>query len=97
MIDVANKASEDLDYAAKFANSSQIKEIRDFIEWVIAGNFILLGAKEFGIDKVRDGQYVLDGSKVRVLGFFVLNMMILGQKFAIVHQSLRIGNLSLCY
>jgi len=45
------------------AASNQVKnnqEIKEFLSWIIDGNFIFIGAKEFGIKKLPKGQFQLE-------------------------------------
>ena len=46
--------------ATKQLNKSS-DEIREFMSWIIDGNFILLGAKEFSVEKATKDKYCLEG------------------------------------
>ncbi len=71
MIDLGNKALAQLDGAKKFTkNDKDLAEIKDFISWMIDGNFILLGAKEFDIKEVKNGQYCLQEVANSACGVF---------------------------
>lgn len=63
MVEVASKVSSYIGNAQKLAHGaidqSEIQEIKDFINWMISGNFIFLGIKEFKIESASDGTYVL--------------------------------------
>ena len=52
MIDLAKEAQNQIDNSIKIVKDQQyLTEIKDFIAWLINGNFIFLGANEFSIDK----------------------------------------------
>lgn len=71
MIDLANKAMNQIDNAQSLVNNSdEIKELKNFISWIIDGNFIFLGAKEFDIEKIDQENYQLIDSNVEGYGIF---------------------------
>lgn len=73
MIDLANKAQQQVDNAAKIKDKKEIAEIKDFISWMVNGNFVLLGAKEFNIKASGKGVYELEEVKDSGLGVFASN------------------------
>ncbi|MBL6664880.1 MAG: NAD-glutamate dehydrogenase [Rickettsiales bacterium] len=67
MVSLVQKAKEGINNADKIVNN--IDEIKEFINWIIDGNLILLGAREFDIKKTLKGEYHLkevDGSSFGV-------------------------------
>lgn len=70
MLEMIKGSLINIDNIANFVkNDSYISEIKDFISWVIDGNFVLLGIKEFDIKKDKD-KYVLNGVDNGDLGIF---------------------------
>lgn len=67
MVELTNKASKQIDNARKI--SKEVDEIKKFLSWIIDGNFILLGAKEFDIKEVKKGEYRLEAAQ-EGLGIF---------------------------
>ena len=70
MVKLANKASDDLSNSEKLITKSEVNEIKDFISWMVGGNFILLGAKEFKITKGGKNQYLLNEEEGKSFGVF---------------------------
>jgi len=71
MLSLANKASMQIDNAKKITKNSQdIGEIKELISWMMNGNFIFLGAREFDIKEVKKGEYRLEEIKNSSLGVF---------------------------
>ncbi len=71
MMAMAKTAQGQIDNAKKIVkNPKEISEIKDFIDWMIEGNFILLGAKEFNIKEAEKGSYRLEEVKKSGLGVF---------------------------
>ncbi len=68
MIELTNKASEQIDNAKKI--SEEVSEIKEFISWIANGNFIFLGAKEFDIKEIEQGRYELEEVPNSSLGIF---------------------------
>jgi len=60
MCDLVKKAGEELIRAkTQISNENKFNEIKHFIDWIIGGNFILLGAKEFNIEQDSNSGYSL--------------------------------------
>jgi glutamate dehydrogenase len=74
MINLAKDVSNEIKKAQKIIdenkNSPKSGEIQEFISWLIDGNFIFLGAKEFKISKDTKNQFFLDDLKKKGLGIF---------------------------
>ncbi|MFM7621184.1 MAG: NAD-glutamate dehydrogenase [Alphaproteobacteria bacterium] len=71
MISLAQKAQQQLDNSIKIVkDQQQLTEIKDFIQWLIDGNFVFLGANEFSIDKDQKDQYRLNEVSSSALGMF---------------------------
>jgi len=68
MVALAKKAQDGLINASKIVNN--IEEIKEFISWVIDGNLIILGAKEFDVKKTLKGEYHLKEVKGASFGIF---------------------------
>jgi NAD-specific glutamate dehydrogenase len=45
-------------------------EIKEFLNWIASGNFILLGAKEFDVREVKKNEYALEEAKNSGFGIF---------------------------
>ena len=58
MKEYVKKASSQIANAKKICNEEEILQYQEFLNWVLAGNFILLGCKEFDIKK-NDNSYEL--------------------------------------
>lgn len=59
MKDLVLKSLGQIDNASKIAkDQKELSESKDFLNWINAGNFVFLGAKEFDI-KMQNGQYSL--------------------------------------
>ncbi len=56
--------------AQSIVKKEKLAEIKDFIDWLVKGNFVLLGVKEFDINKEKDGSYSLKGIKNAESGVF---------------------------
>ncbi len=68
MVELASKASGQIENAKKLTKESEkLSEVKEFISWMVGGNFILLGAKEFDVKQSADGKYFL--SEVEKSGF----------------------------
>ena len=60
MKDLVNKSLLQIDNAKKIAkNSKEIDELKEFLNWILAGNFVLLGAKEFDIKSNKENNFSL--------------------------------------
>lgn len=71
MIELAKKAQKQVDCAKKIVKDAKdLSEIKEFISWIIEGNFVLLGAKEFDIKEVKKGEYSLEEVKNHGFGIF---------------------------
>lgn len=71
MIDLTKKAQQQVDNAKKIVKDAKdLSEIKEFLSWVIDGNFVLLGAKEFDIKEVKKGEYSLEEVKNGGFGIF---------------------------
>ncbi len=71
MIALITKAQDQIHNAKKLVkDEKEITEIKDFINWIIAGNFILLGAKEFNVKEAEKGSCKLEEVKNSGLGVF---------------------------
>jgi glutamate dehydrogenase len=71
MIELAKKAQNQVDNAKTILkDAKEISEIKEFISWIIEGNFILLGAKEFDVKEVKKGEYSLEEIKNSSFGVF---------------------------
>ncbi|MFM2200216.1 MAG: hypothetical protein RL769_269, partial [Pseudomonadota bacterium] len=71
MIELAKQAKQQLDNSLKIVkDQQQLTEIKDFIQWLIDGNFVFLGANEFSIDKDQKDQYRLSEVSKSALGMF---------------------------
>jgi len=68
MLDLAENAKSQIENAQNL--TSDIEEIKEFISWIIDGNVILLGAKEFDITKNKDGEYHLVEANQKSFGIF---------------------------
>ncbi|GDX36441.1 NAD-glutamate dehydrogenase [Alphaproteobacteria bacterium] len=71
MLDLAMQAQHQLDNSIKIVKDQKyITEIKDFLQWLIDGNFIFLGANEFTIHKDQKDQYKLAEVSSSALGMF---------------------------
>ena len=71
MIDLAKEAQNQIDNSIKIVKDQQyLTEIKDFIAWLINGNFIFLGANEFSIDKNKNDEYQLNEVSGSAFGMF---------------------------
>ncbi len=71
MIALVEKAQKQIHNAKKIVkDEKEINEIKDFMSWIVEGNFIFLGAKEFNIKEVEKGSYSLEEVKNSELGVF---------------------------
>ncbi len=71
MVVAVQNSQAQIDNAKNLNKSAgEISEIKDFISWIIDGNFILLGTKEFDIKEVKKGEYQLEEVKNSALGVF---------------------------
>jgi glutamate dehydrogenase len=71
MLKMIKDAQSQIDNAKKIGKSDkEIAEIKEFISWISAGNFVFLGAKEFDIRQVEKGEYRLEEVKNSGLGIF---------------------------
>ena len=68
MIALVKKAQDGLVNASNIV--SNIDEIKEFVSWIIDGNLILLGAKEFDVKKTLKGEYHLKEVKGASFGIF---------------------------
>ena len=50
--------------------SKEVEEIKEFVNWIIQGNFILLGVKEFAVKEVKKDEYNLEEVKGKSFGVF---------------------------
>ena len=74
MVAMAKKSQSQIDNAKKLVkNSKELTEIKDFISWLIDGNFIFLGVKEFDIKEIKKGEYNLVEVKNSGFGVFRSN------------------------
>ncbi len=55
MVNLAKVARSNIDNA----KTENLQEIKDFISWIADDNFIMLGAQEFDIVKVKNNEYML--------------------------------------
>lgn len=67
MINLTKSSLDEIDNAKSINN--EVDEIKEFINWIIDGNFILLGVKEFKIVKAKD-EYQLEEVKGKSFGVF---------------------------
>lgn len=71
MVALAKRAQEQIDNAKNLGKKDkEISEIKEFISWIIDGNFILLGAKEFNIKEDKKNEYSLEEVKNSSCGVF---------------------------
>ena len=71
MVALAQRAQEQVDNAKTIGKKEkEISEIKEFISWIIDGNFILLGAKEFNIKEDKKNEYSLEEVKNSSFGVF---------------------------
>ena len=71
MLEVVKSCKSQIDNAVKIVDDvNQLQEIKDFIDWMVSGNFVLLGVKEFDIKKNDKSQYILEEVKDREFGVF---------------------------
>lgn len=71
MVNLANEAKQQIDNSLKIVkNQQQLTEIKDFIEWLLNGNFIFLGGNEFSIDLNSKKEYELKEVKNKASGMF---------------------------
>ncbi len=71
MIALARKAQSQLaNVKTTIKSPAEISEIKEFISWVINGNFVFLGAKEFNIKEVEGSEYNLEEVQVSGFGIF---------------------------
>jgi glutamate dehydrogenase len=71
MVALAKRAQEQVDNAKNIGKKEkEISEIKEFISWIIDGNFILLGAKEFNIKEGKKDEYSLEEVKNSSFGVF---------------------------
>ena len=71
MIDMVKKSQSQIENAKSLKKSAvEISEIKDFISWLIDGNFIFLGAKEFDIEEGKKGEYKLKEDGKLGIGVF---------------------------
>ncbi len=68
MIELVNKAADQIDNAKKI--NKETDEIKEFLNWIASGNFILLGAKEFDVREVKKNEYALEEAKNSGFGIF---------------------------
>ena len=60
MKDLFKKSFLEIDNAKKIVkNSKEIDELKEFLNWVLSGNFVLLGAKEFDIKSTKEDDFSL--------------------------------------
>ena len=60
MKDLVKKSFLEIDNAKKIVkNSKEIDELKEFLNWVLSGNFVLLGAKEFDIKSTKEDDFSL--------------------------------------
>ena len=60
MKDLVKKSLSQIDNAKKIVkNSKEIDELKEFLNWILAGNFVLLGAKEFDIKSNQENNFSL--------------------------------------
>ena len=71
MLEVVKSCKSQIDNAVKIVDDVyQLQEIKDFIDWMVSGNFVLLGVKEFDIKKNDKSQHILEEVKDREFGVF---------------------------
>ncbi len=71
MTEVAKKSQKQIDNAKKLIKDlKEIDESKDFISWILDGNFIFLGAKEFDIKEFEKGEHHLVEVENSGLGVF---------------------------
>ena len=71
MVEVVNGSIAQIDNAELFIkNKNHLQEVKDFITWLLQGNFVFLGVKEFDIKKEEDSTYSLQGVKNSEFGVF---------------------------
>lgn len=68
MVALTDKAAEQINNAANITKN--IEEIKEFVSWVGGKNFILLGAREFDINKDKNGEYNLEEVSGSSFGVF---------------------------
>ena len=60
MKDLVIKSLAQIDNAKKIVkNSKEIDESKEFLNWILSGNFVLLGAKEFDIKATKNNDFSL--------------------------------------
>jgi len=60
MKDLVKKSLAQIDNAKKIVkNSKEVDELREFLNWILDGNFVLLGAKEFDIKSNKENNFSL--------------------------------------
>ena len=92
MIGLADKAKAGVDHAKKYVNDCA--EIKEFISWMSAGNFILLGAREFSIKQVSESDYELQPVVENTFGVFrtkydELRPLVMNSSFVEVSDSIK--------
>jgi glutamate dehydrogenase len=71
MLDIAKKAQSQVGNASKIKKTpAEIKEIKEFLSWIIDGNFIFLGGRELDIEESKKGEYNLKEVKKSSFGVF---------------------------
>lgn len=71
MLEVVKSCKLQIDNSAKIiSDRDYIQEIKDFIDWMVSGNFVLLGVKEFDIKKNKDSKHILEEVKGQEFGVF---------------------------
>ena len=71
MLQLAKEAQAQIDNSLKIVKDQQyLSEVKDFIAWLINGNFIFLGANEFSIDKNKNNEYQLNEIPNLACGMF---------------------------
>lgn len=70
MLDLAASSLKEINNAKKIVSAKELAEIKEFISWIVDGNFIFLGAKEFSIKAGKKGEYSLEEVKDSAFGIF---------------------------
>ncbi len=75
MLQLAKEAQAQIDNSLNIVKDQQyLQEVKDFIAWLINGNFIFLGANEFTIDKNKKDEYQLSEISGCAHGMFRTNI-----------------------
>lgn len=71
MIEMVKQAKEQLNNSVKIINNQEyLTEAKDFLQWLINDNFILLGVNEFSIEQTNKDQYQLNSVSGSAYGMF---------------------------